>query len=356
MLSRSILLLALAISPLSHAAVTNLSCVQTAPTEYKLSFQLTGDTHEVEIFASNDATGAKITQPILQTSSTEVTVHAGSPGERMYFFLKPDHGQEREVSIRHLSLQGTPNFRDLGGYETTDGHFVRWGLIYRSGVLTYLTDSDLTYLATLNVKVVCDFRTPQENSTAPEKWTSDASVQHLSVPIGTGSRDKPTVSLQTLLADHPSTEELRGRLEKSYQQMVLDAAPQYATVFRQLSDDHLPLLYHCTAGKDRTGIFSALLLIALGVPETTVLVDYELTNQYLGANQAQQATIAKASPEMASLTPEQKRVLMAADPAYLQSALAAIHLKYGDFDNYRRTALGVSDAEMKQIKTRLLTR
>jgi protein-tyrosine phosphatase len=107
--------------------------------------------------------GGKSLQPILKTSQTKVTVHAGKPGERMYFFLKPDHGKEREVSIRRLPLEGTPNFRDLSGYETVDGRFVQWGKVYRSGVLTYLTPADLAYLDRLGIQVVCDFRTAEEN-------------------------------------------------------------------------------------------------------------------------------------------------------------------------------------------------
>ena len=86
-----------------RAEVTNLSCIQTGPNEYKPSYTLTGNSHLVQIFASADSTGANGIHAILKTAETEVTVHAGSAGERIYFFLKPDHGRQREVSIRHVA-------------------------------------------------------------------------------------------------------------------------------------------------------------------------------------------------------------------------------------------------------------
>jgi protein-tyrosine phosphatase len=363
MLARIALAFLVAVSSLSYAEVTELSCVQTAPTEYTLSFSRTGNTHEVQIFASTDAAGLKSMQPVLKTSRTQVTVHAGKAGERIYFFLKPDHGEQREVSIRHIPLEGTPNFRDLGGYETTDGRFVRWGLLYRSGVLGGLTPSDLTYLRQLDVRVVCDFRTPEENAASPEKWISNSDVQHIHVPIGTklGAKSDSQANATTqLMAGNPTPAQLRVRMEKTYADFVLDAAPQYATVFKQLEQDHLPLLYHCTAGKDRTGVFSALVLLSLGVPEQTVFQDYTLTNKYFADAPHQgngtPGAVAKGQKELASLSPQQIHVLMEADPAALENALKAIDGKYGSFDNYRRQALGVSDGDLKDLKARLLTK
>src|SRR6201996_2893806 len=177
----------------AHADVTQLNCVQTAPGEYRVSYSLTGDTRKVEILASSDPTGKTGMRSLRKTSETTVTLQTGKPGERMYFFIKPDHGKRVEVSIRRLPLEGTPNFRDLGGYETTDGRFVRWGLLYRSGVLTHLTEHDFAYLTPLGVRVVCDFRTAQENAKEPEIWIPNASVEHVSLPIS-GNPNKKDVN------------------------------------------------------------------------------------------------------------------------------------------------------------------
>lgn len=347
-------------SAIAHADVTQLMCTQTAPTEYKLSYTFTGNTHKVQIFSSIDAQSSPSMHSLLETGQTTVTVHAGKPGQRVYFFLKADTGEQREVSIRHLPLQGTPNFRDLGGYETTDGRFVKWGLIYRSGVLTYLTPSDDTYLSQMGIRVVCDFRTAKENEAAPEKWIPGSDVQHLSLPIGGDNQNKDaTAGMDQLLRTNPSPDQLRASMTKTYSNFAFSAAPQYAHLFRQLEHDHLPLLYHCTAGKDRTGVFSAFLLLTLGVPEKTVLEDYALTNKYLlhGNNPEaiQKMNRASGYSLISRLTPEQQQVLMAADPAYLRSTLRAIDAKYGSFSNYRRQELHVSDADVQTLRSRLLT-
>ncbi len=360
MLLRTALAILLASTTVAHADVTNLQCTQTGPTEYKLSYSMTGSTHQVQIFASTKADPAATKQSLLKTSSSEVTVHAGEAGQRMYFFLKADTGEGREVSIRHLQLEGTPNFRDLGGYETTDGRFVRWGLIYRSGVLTYLTPADMTYLAQTGIRVVCDFRTKQENEAAPEKWISGVEVEHISLPIGTETNKDGTPTVQAMVAGHPTTEQLRATMTKTYGNFAFSSAPQYAAVFEQLEKDQLPLLYHCTGGKDRTGVFSAFLLLTLGVPEKTVLEDYALTNKYLldqpRSPAMQKMMTSTGNNALAGLTPEQQQVMMAADPEYLKSTLRAIETKYGSFDNYRRQELHVSDEQAATLRARLLMR
>jgi protein-tyrosine phosphatase len=360
MLKQIALALFVAASTFAHADITRLDCTQTGADEYKLSYALTGDTHAVTIFASTDAqhlTGAAL----LKTGESTVTVHAGKPGERVFFFLKADSGEQREVSIRHLPLEGTPNFRDLGGYETTDGRFVRWGLLYRSGVLTYLTPADYDYLGHAGIRAICDFRTPSEDAAAPETWIPNAQVEHISLPIGTDKKNQDTTAtMRELLATNPTPDQLRDWMTKVYANFAFSAAPQYAQLFGKLKNDSLPLLYHCTGGKDRTGVFSAFVLLTLGVPEQTVLDDYALTNRYLGeadpaALKKMTAASGSSASFMAKLTPEQQKAMIAADPQYLRTTLRAIEAKYGSFDNYRRTELHVSDADAQALRNRLLT-
>jgi protein-tyrosine phosphatase len=346
-LSRIVLAALTVLPAIAYADITHLQCVQTGPTEYRLSYELTGGSHSVEIFDTPDAQGSAHPQTLLKTSDTTVTVHAGKPDQRMYFFVKPNDGEEREVSIRHLQLQGTPNFRDLGGYETADGRFTRWGLIYRSGVLTYLTPDDYTYLSQLHIHVICDFRTQQENAVAPETWIPGADVDHLHYPIGSSGK-KSDATVGALLAGNPTPEQLRTRMIAVYSGMAFKGAPQLAKLFAAMETGPLPVLYHCTAGKDRTGMFSAFLLLA----------DYALTNVYLkqgGAKAMQKMEHASADSTLAQLTPEDRAVLMAADPTYMQQTLKDIDAKYGSFDAYRREALHVTDADAEVLKRRLLT-
>lgn len=339
------------------AAVENPMCRQTGPATYVLSYALTAPSRSVKITATTDATGMSGQVPVATTSESTLTVSAGKPGQRMYFFLTPDVGGPREVSIRHLDLEGTPNFRDVGGYATTDGHFVRWGMLYRSGVLTNLSVADLRYLSQLGVHVVCDFRTPDENASSPERWIEDGDVTHVNYPIGGSNGRNTQAVMQELLAAHPTPEQLRSRMITSYGTFANEYAPAYAAAFDQLKQDRLPLLYHCTAGKDRTGVFTAFILLTLGVPESTVLEDYSLTTKYLAAPASSTAgakTSSAVSSLLAQTTPEQRKVLMAADPAYLESTLRSINTQYGSFNNYRRTMLKVSDEDQKRLRDTLL--
>jgi protein-tyrosine phosphatase len=151
----------------------------------------------------------------------------------------------------------------------------------------------------------------------------------------------------------------------NYDSLAFSTANQYQKLFAQLEEEHLPLLYHCAAGKDRTGVFSAFLLLILGVPEKTVLADYVLTNTYLqiplpldAKSNAKKDTSQKAAPSIApmhgQLTQEQWQVTMVSDPEYLKGMLRHIEQKYGSFGNYRRAVLGLSDRDVERLRARLL--
>ena len=207
--------------------------------------------------------------------------------------------------------------------------------------------------------MVCDFRTEQENKAAPETWIAGSDVQRIKLPIGGDASNKnSTAGMAELLRSNPTPDQLRAWMTKVYSTFAVSAAPQYAHLFHQIEVDPLPLLYHCTAGKDRTGIFSALLLLTLGVPEQTVLDDYALTNRYLRDSDHPDAirkmNKASGNNSMAALTPEQQQILLEADPQYLRSTFEAINEKYGSFDTYRRNVLQVSDADVKTLRDRLL--
>lgn len=358
MLARLAFITAIAAVSVARADIANLKCVQTGPTEYQLTYDFTGATRSVSISAGTDPNTASAADPLEKTTGRSVTLHAGKPGERMYFYLRANTGEMREVSIRHLPLQGTPNFRDLGGYETTDGRYVRWGLIFRSGVLTYLMPEDYNYLGNLGIRVICDFRTSRENEAAAEKWIPGARTEMVSLPIGSDPKKQgKDASVQDILGSDPTPEKIRARMIATYGNFVFSSADQYAAVFQELKSNHLPLLYHCSAGKDRTGVFSALLLLTLGVPEKTVLEDYSLTNKYLLEN-SESETMKKLSNAtgnnvLAHLTKEQRDVLMAADPAYLEATLRQIEAKYGSFDAYRRQALHLSDTDVQELRAKL---
>lgn len=277
---------------------------------------------------------------------------AGSFG-RIYFHLKAASGATRVVSIRRLPLEGAKNFRDLGGYRTSEGRYVRWGLVYRSNYLANLTAKDAEYLHNLGIRLVCDFRAEGERTRAPDHWTGTA-PEYFSVPVGPNrdgmitqeelKRRVATISAQT-------KDSVRG-----YDYAISDAA-QYGKILRRIAGGDLPAVEHCTSGKDRTGVFSAILLMALGVPRDVVIQDYLLTNQYLLGPDSIESTRADLQRIFGLAKPLDTatvKTIMTAKPETLEATFDNITKTYGSFDNYLREGLNISESELAALRKILL--
>jgi protein-tyrosine phosphatase len=256
----------------------------------------------------------------------------------------PDH-----VKRRHLALQGAPNFRDLGGYATADGHRVKWGLLYRSDNLAHLTDADLEKVAKLGIHLVCDFRAESEKQAEPDRLPTTSPPQVAALPIGAESFLVKDLR-ERITSGRTEGLDLRGMLIEGNRQFATTFAPEYKAMFERLEQpQNLPAVVHCTAGKDRAGFAAAMILSVLGVPRETVMEDYLLTNVYTRAATERRLWMI----ELVSLFRADRdalRPLFSVEPAYLDAAFAAIDEHYGDFDHYRRDALGLDDAEVASFR------
>ena len=176
---------------------------------------------------------------------------------------------------RHLNLSGASNFRDLGGYPTSDGRTVRWRQIFRSNHLGHLTDDDVAVLRELGVRSAFDFRGTEERAAAlcgmPE-----ISVHSLPVEPTVVAALRAIAAAGTPLSTDHAVEVMRD----SYSGYVQNNTQHFRTLFAHLLEDRAPLVIHCTAGKDRTGFACALILHTLGVPEDIISEDYLLTNRF----------------------------------------------------------------------------
>jgi protein-tyrosine phosphatase len=192
---------------------------------------------------------------------------------------------------RRIVVQGVPNLRDLGGYPTADGRHVRWKKIYRSGELSRLTEADYSIIAGLGISVVCDFRRDSERHNAPTKWQGSNPPTILDLPGAQGERSGGGRGAQ----QPPAPPGLSTLLVNSYPTYPTALASSYRTTIEQLMTKDGAVLYHCTAGKDRTGTFSAMLLTMLGVPREVVMEDYLLTNQYLATPERIEPSVARGA-------------------------------------------------------------
>jgi protein-tyrosine phosphatase len=248
---------------------------------------------------------------------------------------------------RFVLLEGGRNFRDAGGYQTADGRRVKRGVLYRSGSLGSLTPAGQAALARLHIASEIDLRTTEERSRdsldlrtmiGPGYWTRDYGMS-----LGNTRSVFPDPSRLTV-------ESVRTMMSEAYKSLPREQAPSYRELFARLQTDTGPLVVNCTAGKDRTGIATALVLTALGVPYETVRQDFLLSNGAPGMDTLQ----ASLSSPMAKLPPEVAGPLIGVEGSYLDTAFAQVRQDYGSIENYMQQALGVGPAEIARLKARML--
>lgn len=246
---------------------------------------------------------------------------------------------------RRTLLEGANNFRDLGGYEAADGRTVKWRHLYRSNALSALTDADLEHVGGLGIKVICDLRREEESVEAPTRLPRVNAPEILQLPIG--PQRKESKLYEYLWGGEATEQELRDVMKHIYREFAIRYAPQYAAFMGRVARaDQLPLLFHCAAGKDRTGLAAAIVLETLGVPRATILDDYALTNDYAKRN------LLEKYPELKS--PELFHTMMAANPDYLLASYEAVDEAFGGFDRYLTEALGVTPQAREDLRALLL--
>ncbi|MEJ1978983.1 MAG: tyrosine-protein phosphatase [Acetobacteraceae bacterium] len=237
-----------------------------------------------------------------------------------------------------VRLEGASNVRDLGGYRTRDGRLVRRGMLFRSAALAKLTDADLETFAALDIRVICDFRGVEERRHAPTRLVGPTTV---ALPI------EPTVGagLRDILATKEATgEALFSVLERAYVAYALASTAQYRGLLDQVLSGEVPLLFHCSAGKDRTGFGAALILSALGVAWDDVVEDFQATNRLWQRDTVPSADLPESIRES----------LLVAEPRLLAAAFAAAKREYGSFDAYLARALDLNPAARTRLQDLLL--
>jgi len=245
---------------------------------------------------------------------------------------------------RLVTLEGVHNFRDVGGYPTADGRAVRWGLIYRADGLGRLTANDIETLRPLGLRTVIDLRTDAElvqRGRFPHE-SYQVNFHHLPILDATWAHDQPT----------PPDQDATGFLLDAYRQM-LDAGPdRLAAALRVLAlPGSLPAVFHCAAGKDRTGILAALLLGAVGVTNEHVVNDYALTGEAIAR---MREWAAEHDPSMAAAMASAPAIYMSAEPRAMELLLDGIVAEHGSVREYVHR-LGVSSLELDWLTDALLT-
>lgn len=233
------------------------------------------------------------------------------------------------VSERWFALDGVLNMRDFGGYKTGDGAFVRRGRLFRSGRLSALTQSDIDFINSLELHSIYDFRTESEAAAQPTGLgpSSRAIISHL--PIKPGNYE---LFMRQLKDGTLTVETALENMKIIYRSLALEHAGHYYPVLRHMREIPLPLLIHCNAGKDRTGVCAANILSLLGVDRNTIMEDYLLTRRYYPPAGEFESVYTGFQ-----LDEDIVAVILDAKPEYLQSYFDAIGENFSsNFDYFEK--------------------
>lgn len=265
---------------------------------------------------------------------------AETAAARSYVVLRNSRtGELVRVAERVLPLEAGSNFRDIGGYTAADGKRVRWGRIYRSGATPLLTTNDLQRIRSLGLVDMVDLRSSEERVLAPSRIEG---IEYSAVGYSMASLN------------------VQGGMDATYRNLPGAMAPQLRMIFARLARNEQPLAYNCSAGQDRTGFVTAMILSALGVDRQTILADYHLSTIY----RHPEYEMPKLDPAQAASNPvaamfigyqnephpKPQPLYTAEGKPFLDIALEQIRQKWGSVDGYLAQEVGLKPADIERLR------
>jgi protein-tyrosine phosphatase len=332
------------------ANLYDVSITRIDDNSVEISWGLREDIQSVSICRGESPDQISRRTPMIKVKGQSgVRITGLDSGVRYYFELVPDQSPGVIIGERRVALQGSVNFRDLGGYATTDGRRVKWGHLFRSDHLGRLTDRDLAVLCRMGIRQVCDFRTSAEVQKLPDRFPAGGECKYLHLPIQHGEFD-PAYTFERIRNGDIDwmTEEF---MIKGYIRNIENFADVWAEFFRCVADPaNRPLVFHCTGGKDRAGVCAALILLAVGVPEDTVIQDHGLSNFYIAE------VLQKIFTQIRSLgiDPEKLSAYFTAPRSAILAAINHLRTTYGSAVGYLQNQAGVDGKSIDSLRNDLL--
>lgn len=312
--------------------------------DYTVNFSAPGD---YKIYQGLSPQTINWKKPVAAISaSDEVVIKNEKKANRLFFGVVDATKKDTAiVSERLIPMQGTNNFRDIGGIPTTDGRYTKWGMIYRSGRLEQLTDTDIKRFEELNIQQVYDFRNDIEIGKAPDRLPDNYTGEYVQLPIV----DKEGKAYQEMKR-RVFFGERRGETKELFTTVMSKFADSSSLDFKPLFDKLLvidePLLYHCTGGKDRTGYATAIILSILGVDKETIISEYLMSNYY----KYEKALASMKRLRYAGLDSETTSALYLVQQEYIEKVFDIIENDFGGMDNYLKVKFGINEAKRNLLK------
>jgi protein-tyrosine phosphatase len=257
---------------------------------------------------------------------------------------------------RLLNFEGIPNFRDLGGYHTADGRQVKWGVLYRAGTFTNSSKADLQSLEQLHLKTLIDFRSATEKEEEPNRLPDPIGFNLVEIPtLDDGNKAMAGDIMERIESGNFEGFDPNLMMLEANRQFASTFTPQYRQFIHTVLDaGGAPIVWHCTAGKDRTGFAAAILLRILGVPEDVIMRDYMDSKEHaLESRKSQLLLLRVFKGEEAA---DKLAVMLGVEEAWLKAAFEEIDATWGSFDNYLREGLELTDADIELLRANLLSK
>ena len=249
---------------------------------------------------------------------------------------------------RLVPLEGALNFRDLGGYAAADGRQVRWGRVFRSDKLSELTDADQRYLAGLGIRLVCDYRSERERQADPSRLPDHIERHHEPIADESASQREPIERILSGEVRHYPVE----RMAEGYLAMLEMFPTAFGSVIARLADrERHPVVFHCTAGKDRTGLTAALVLATLGVDDADIVDDYTLTTRYRSNRRLGEL---RPRLEEAGVRVEDVLAFFTAQQPVMERTLVALRERWGSPEAYLTGPAGLQPRVIDDLRAVLL--
>jgi len=269
-------------------------------------------------------------RPIKTVTKKSLVLENYNFAYRFFFGFKNKNGEKFIASERLIPMENTSNFRDLGGIPTEDGRVLKWGKIFRSGKLSKLSKRDLDYFNTLGINTVVDFRDDVEVEKDKTLTPNNREVKIIRTPIGDRSGNMQSQLRKQIKSANQDDFDSEKFVADVMRQFIDSFAYQYQPFLEIVAETkNTPILFHCTAGKDRTGLGTALILGMLGVEREVIFNDFMMSNYY--RNKDINKTLRKTS-----LVAKQRitQPLVEVKKSYIISAFEAIDDKYGSLEYF----------------------
>lgn len=341
-------------TPASQTEAVGPAEVQSAQASYQndtyaLSWLTSVENAEVDVFVSNTPDGAAARQIADNVTEGEfIWAPDDSEKHRRYFVIQPEAGAAQVIATRELPLEQASNFRDIGGYTTKDGRTVKWGRAYRSGAMPLLTEADYAFIEELNLDSVVDFRSLEEREVTPDLVDDRTGALFIANDY----------SMAPLMKDYGEDDG-----ENTYAKMEGMLRPQYRSMIRRILANEGAVLYHCSAGQDRTGVATAIIYDVLGVDRETIIEDYHLSTE-----------LRQTQWEMPDINPDDypgnfivqyyvasRARNEGANPLYTPSGVSHIvqfldylDAEFGGAEGYLEQALGFTEADIENLRETML--